>query len=352
MRNLTLGQARATIARVANVCVDSDRVAELVNESQERLLNRSTSPVGSLVRYRFCAGASGCIAWPRQVRTIEAFAICNTPLPVVSSWFEFIGYPSGAGLRDDDSPGNLLIDRGTCVSFDNVISTVAAPRKICAIATNSADVGKTVTVRYIDSNGNKKYSSIGGVVQEGEELTLVAPGGVFPSGAALTSSFVATGGLYQVVKEVTAYPVLLYECSTSTITRLISSYEPSEEVPIYRQTFVPGFTDMAACEGAESENCTVNKQITALVKLQHVPVVVDNDPLVIGNLAALKLMTMAILREEENRHDEALLLEQKAGAEIDGELSSYLGSGQQDTLKVRGDFGAGQTANVFQYGWW
>lgn len=352
MRNLTLGQARSTIARVANVCTDSDQVVTLINEAQERLLNRGSYPVGSLVRYRFCAGTSDCIVWPRQVRTIESWAVCQSPAPVQSMWYEFTGYPVGPGLQDSDSsPGTRLIDRGTVVSFDNVISSSTSLRRIAVVATSSADVGKTVTLRYVDSNGNKKYSDIGGVVQEGEELTLVSPGGVFPSGTAITSSYVSTGGLYQVVKETTEYPVLLYECSTTAFTRQIAKYEPSETNPIYRQSFVPGFTDMQACQGAEDSDCTFNKQITALVKLQHVPVVVDNDTLVIGNLAALKLMVMAILREEENRGDESIMWEKKAEMEIEGELSSYLGSGEQDTLKVKPDFGAGQQMDVYRWGW-
>lgn len=352
MNSLTLGTSRTVIARVLGVCESSPRVAEMLNESQSRLLNRPDKPVGSLARYRFCAGTDSCLSWPRFIRTIEAFAICSTPGVIRSNFFEFIGWPNGIGIQSEENmPGTMLIDRDPSCAFDDVIATTAEPRKICLIATNVADVGKTVTLRYIDDLGQKKYSSIGGVVQEGEQLTLISPAAAFPANAVFTSSNVSTGGLYHVVKEVTKYPVLMYEASnTPTITKLLSQYEPSEQVPIYRRSFIPGLADMPACEGAETEDCTVNKQITALVKLQHVPVVVDNDPLVIGNLAALKLMVMAILREEQNRHDEAAILEGKAAREIDGELSSYLGDGVVSALKVERDFGAGQSAMV--YGYW
>lgn len=351
MNSLTLGECTSTIARVAGVCETSTRIPQLLNEAQARLLNRPDYPVGSLVRYRFCAGESSCLTWPRFVRTIEAFAICSTPGVIRGNFFEFIGWPNGIGLQTEENmPGNMLIDRDPSCAFDDVVATTAAPRKICAIAMNVADVGKKITLRYIDDSGQKKYTSIGGVVQEGEQLTLITPNAVFPANAVFTSSNVSSGGLYHVVKEVTKYPVLLYEASnTPAIIKLLSQYEPSEKVPIYRRSFIPGLTNMGACEDATTD-CTVDKQITALVKLQHVPVVVDNDPMVIGNLAALKLMSMAILREEQNRHDEAAILESKAAREIDGELASYLGDGMSCSLKIESDFGPG-TSNA-AYTWW
>ena len=357
MRTLTLGQAKPTIARVMNNCQDNVLIKDRLNEAESRLLNRPDKPVGSLARYRICVGISSCLTWPRQIRTIEAFAVCSTPGVIRSEWFEFIGWPNGIGLQNaENMPGTMLIDRGTSCAFDDVVATVAQPRRIAAIADNAADVGKKIVLRYVTSAAQKKYSSIGGVVQEGEQLTLVAPGPAFPGNAALTSNNVATGGLYHVVKDVTQYPVRLYEYNPTapvlpaSITKMLAQYEPSETVPIYRRSFVPGLTNMGACPNS-SADCTENKQITALVKLQHVPVVVDNDPLVIGNLAALKLMVMAILREEQNRHDEAMILEAKARAEIDGELSSYLGDGMVSALKVQGDFGAGQPALAYGWSW-
>lgn len=355
MRALTLLQCRRDISRVINKCPESDEVAQYLNEAQSRLLNRPDYPVGALVKYRICLGASSCVSWPRQVRTIEAFALCNTPGVVRSTWFEFIGWPNGNGLQEPGScAGSTLIDRDTACAFDDVIATTAEPRRIAVIADNAADVGKTIVLRYFNSSGQRVYTSIGGVVQEGEQLTLVAPGGVLPSGAVITANHVFTGGLYAVIKDVTDYPVRLYEINdANVITKSLAQYEPSETNPIYRRSMIPGLTQRGACCGPDDdESCTNNKRITALVKLQHVPVVVDNDPLVIGNLAALKLMVMAILREEENRHQEAAILRGQAAQEIDGELSSYLGSGQVDVLKVAGDFGAGQSGAGWNYGWW
>lgn len=347
MNALTLGTARSQIARVANVCNSSENARTYLNEAQQRLLNRSDKPVGSFVRVQFCVGESGCISWPRCIQTIEAFAICDTPGIIRDQTFEFIGYPNGIGQqRPENMPGTMLIDRGTAVAFDDVNANTVA-KKIQVVAQHASDAGKKITLRYYDSNGQDVFTSIDGVVQKGEQLTLVAP-----PGAVYTSSNVMTNGLYLVVKAVTNYPIRMYEVNASDLvqTKLLAYYEPSEEVPIYRRSFVPGLTNMPACSSDSDADCTQNKRITALVKLQHVPVVVDNDPLVIGNLAALKLMVMAILREEQNRLEESAVFEAKAKAELDGELASYQGDGVVHALKVQSAdlFGAGQS----QYGAW
>lgn len=341
MWNLTLGTARSQIARVSNVCNDSATARVYLNEAQQRLLNRPDKPVGSFVRVRFCLGSDSCLSWPRAIRTIEAFAICDSPGIIRGQTFEFIGYPNGIGQQNaENMPGTMLIDRGTSVAFDDVNANTVA-KKIQVVAQHASDVGKKITLRYYDSTGNKVFTQIDGIVQEGEQLTLAAP----PS-SVYTSNNVMTAGLYHVVKAVTNYPIRLYEVNASDLvqTKLLAYYEPSEEAPIYRRSFIPGLTNMPACHAENEVDCTQNKRITALVKLQHVPVVVDNDPLVIGNIAALKLMVMAILREEQNRHDESILLENKARAELDGELASYQGDGMVHALKVQDAdlFGAGQ----------
>jgi hypothetical protein len=331
MRRLVLGEARSVIGRVIGKCSTNADVATYANEAQERLLNRPNDPVGSWMRYKVCVGSDAVLVWPRQIRTIKAFAICNTPGIVRTDHFEFIGYNEGGiGLQDSDSmPGKMLIDHGTACSFDNVISTTAEPRKIQVVAADASDNGKKVILRYIDSNGNRVYTTINGTVQEGEEITLSTSG-------ALTSSNVATNGLYHVVKATTNHPVRLYsyDVNSAVQSTLLAVYEPSETVPIYRRTLIPGLTNMAACPDASSD-CTVNKSVTILAKLQHIPVVADNDPFVIGNLPALKDMVQSILMCERHEYQAAELLEAKAARELDGEIASYLGDGAAIALKFQ-----------------
>lgn len=323
MTRLTLALAKPKIARLIGCAQSDPRVSLYLNESEERLLNRMTEPVGSWMRYRVCVGTSACLVWPRQVRTIKAWWLCSRPGVVVSEWFEAVGWDEGGyGLRDaDGADGRTLIDRGFVASFDNVVSTTAEPRKIQAVASDPSDNGKTIHLRYLDDNGNRKYSSQSGTVQEGETLVLSTAG-------VLTGSNVATNGLYHVVKASTNYPVRLYSYDTNSAVQsaLLATYEPSELVPQYRASLIPGLTGQAACPDA-STDCTVNKQVTILARLQHVPVINDNDPLTLTNLAALTDMVQAILMRERHEYQAAQELEAHALAELEGELSAHLGDG-------------------------
>jgi hypothetical protein len=325
MNKLVWSQAKSVIRRVAGGCSDATALA-LANEAQERLLNRPNDPIGSWMRYRVCVGTDNMLVWPRQVRTIKAVWICNSPIAFRSEWFEAVGYGDGGrGLRDEDSgySGNLL-DHGTVCSFSNVAATTAAPKKIQAVAADASDEGKTIHLRYVKSDGNRYYTEDG----EGEDLTLSISG-------TLTTNNVVRNGLYHVVKAQTNFPVRLYsyDVTTSAQDELIALYEPSETTPIYRRTYLPGLVNMAACSGA-SESCTNNKVCTILARLQHVPVVADNDPFVIGNLAALKLMAKGIMMEEQHEIGMAEQFFASAAREIDGEIAAYLGDGMQQGIRA------------------
>lgn len=330
MRRLILSQLLDPAAEVLGMCASDARVLTTINEAQERLLNRSLDPVGSWMRFKVCVGSSDCMVLPREVRTIKAWWLCNEPGVFVNEWYEAVGWWNGGmGLQDSDGfAGLTLIDRGTACAFDNVIATTSEPRKIQAVASNSSDNGKLITLRYFDSNGNRVYTSIDGEVQEGEQLVLSTSG-------TLTASNVMTNGLYHVVKAVTNYPVRLYSYDTNSGTQssLLALYAPGETTPIYRKVFLPGLTDMGACEGA-SDDCSVNKAVTIAARLQHVPVVVGNDPLVIGNLPALLDMVRAIQLRKRNEFEMASAMESNAMRELDGELAAYLGDGMVPTLRM------------------
>lgn len=322
MRNLTFGELRPTIQRATGVCDSATQLA-LANESEERLLNRPNDPLGSIVRYRFCATAA-CLTLPRQVRNVIAFRLCDSLGEVRPLWWEFSA--NGPLLQTADScPGNQLADHGVAVAFNDVNGT---GKKIRVYAHNAADAGKTIILRYYREDTRAKVlTSYGGSVQEGEQLTLVAP-----PAYAVTTYNVMQGGLYSVIRQATTYPVTLYEYNGTSNTNTLAQYEPSETIPTYRRVMIPGLLQTGRCSGDDAA-CEA-RTITALVRLQHVPVALDNDPMVLGNVTALKLMCMAIQREEQNRHGEARELESKAQRELDGELAAYLGPGVQISLNM------------------
>jgi len=334
MRRLILGEVKKDAAEYLGVCENDEVVVRRINQAQERLLNRAVDPAGSWQRFQICHGTT-CLVLPRQVRHVKAFWRCSQPGLVLSEWFEALGYwNGGVGMVEDGCDGNRLIDQGTVCSFDNVVSSDTDPRRIQVVATNPADAGKQITLRYIDAYGNRVYTEIDGVVQEGERLTLSTTG-------TLTASNVATNGLYHVVKAMTNYPVRLYSYSTTLGVQVaqIALYEPSETVPIYRAVKVPGLDGGCGVHHhhdaqTTEEECPRPQPITLAVRLQHVPALQDNDPLVIGNLYALLLMIRG--QELRRRNEPALAQEAEAQAvaEIDGEIAAYLGDGNSPVIRT------------------
>jgi hypothetical protein len=85
-------------------------------------------------------------------------------------------------------------------------------------------------------------------------------------------------------------------------------------LPQYRRYAIPGF---------ESEE---GATVTVLAKRKFIPVVSDDDDLIVTNLGALKMMAIAIEKEENNNLDEAALYENKAVALLQEELKEVEGA--------------------------
>jgi hypothetical protein len=94
----------------------------------------------------------------------------------------------------------------------------------------------------------------------------------------------------------------------------IAILAPDETLPQYRRYAIPGFE--------REEGATV----TVLAKRKFIPVVSDDDDLIVTNLGALKMMAIAIEKEENNNLDEAMKYEQKAVELLREELKEVEGA--------------------------
>jgi hypothetical protein len=94
----------------------------------------------------------------------------------------------------------------------------------------------------------------------------------------------------------------------------IAILAPDETLPQYRRYAIPGH------EREDGANVTV------LAKRKFIPVVTDDDDLIVTNLGALKMMAIAIEKEENNNLDEAMKYEEKAVALLREELAEVEGA--------------------------
>ena len=335
MNLLTLQAVKPVLARALKRCSTDAIIVDMANESQERLLNRPSNPVGSMMRYRFRA-TENCVVLPRQIRTIIKGAWCQIPAKNLPVWYEFDLNGPGV-LNTDSAPGPSFVDHLTDCKFDDL--TAGAVNRKLRITTDQVEAAGLYTWLYgYDENNQWIRTQVGGVWVDGERIDL--------GSAPITSTNFFTS-LVRVHKDATVSITRIYEwnATTAAVVKQLGQYEPSETDPIYRRVMLPGADCYGAC--CNEEDCT-GISVTLLVKLRHIPVAVDLDAMVIGNMAALKLMAMAIQAEEEQRYNDAMNLQQMAALEIDGELAAFIGDGQQVGLSFPNGyvFGAGNVENV------
>lgn len=330
MRKLSLSDCRPTIARILGVCTTDSRIPDLLNEAAERLMSRGRW-VGTYARYRIC-GNSGCITWPRQIETIEAFSICSCPGTIRNQWFEFIGNGPGV-MGHDDNWCTVLVDRGEAIAFDDVVGT---NKKLKVYADVAEDAAAKLFVQYYDENDNwVRTQNVDSTWNNGEYISI----STIPQ---YSSKHVLPGGWAGVQKPVTNGVVRVYEYDTVLGTQKpLAIYEPDETRPVYRRSLVPGLSNHSGCSNS-SADCETTA-VTVIAKLRFIPVAEDTDLLMIGNLPALKDMCQSILKRERNLIDEAVAYEASAINELQRELQAYLGSGPVVELRVQdsGLFGMG-----------
>lgn len=353
LRNLTWAKAKTVIAPALGFCTTDARALQFANQAEDRLLQREDDPAGSIVTYRFCT-TDYCLVLPRQIQTVLGFDVCGVPGVNRPIWYAF--HKNGPGRTCPQDQTDLRMeDMGTVCCFQNVEGD---GKYIRVYAQNAADAGSKIILKYYREDTRQKfYSSIDGVVQEGEEITLVAP-----PAYAVTSTTVMPGGLYSVIKDETDYPVDLFEYDGVTNTANLAFYEPGETHPIYRKVFVPGLAERGSCSNTcddtetcedDEDDCHERVTVEVLARLQHVPIRNDHDSFIVGNIEALKLMAMSIQRELQERFEESAILEAKALREIKGELASYH-EGEVTPLQVqnRQTFGIGNDDGWgWGYGW-
>jgi hypothetical protein len=269
--------------------------------------------------------------------------VCNIPGTIRNGWYEFS--TQGPGLLNADSSWyNNLIDRGTMPTFDtpsNATSTVA----VTADVTETA--GARILLRGYNASGEWIRTQDGGVWIDGEYVTIA--NGVTHYTANIFSAI--TG----VIKPVTNGPVRLYQFDvpTAALVQQLAYYEPTEEVPIYRASLIPGLETRRGCP-APSCGCssTDRTQVTVMAKLRHLDVADDTDFLVLGCEAAFVLGAQAVLKERRNLWEEAQKYWESAQQELQNELQSFEGDGALPTFKYEGreSWGAG-VMNAINLGW-
>jgi hypothetical protein len=320
---LTYGDIKEGMAKVLSLPAADSRVIKYVNEAQERLAYKGKWQ-GTYVRFAV-TNSNGTITWPRQIETIEAVAVSDVPAVIRNEWYEFL--ESGLGLRDSaDGDSLTLLDRADGVSFSDIDGV---NKKLKVVTISDTDAGKTMILQGYDESGAWIRTQDGANHIDGEKVTLVASS----SDVITNSKFSSLSG---VIRDATNYNVLLKEHDTTDTTdRTIAEYEPTETRPSYRRSLIAGLPDVST------------KTVTVVGKLRFTPLTKDNDWLYINFESALKLMVMAIRKEETNSED-AAAYEGKAIQLLQDQLMHYMGDGSVAVPRFPNSstFGGGGVSNL------
>lgn len=278
---LTLAQAKSSrLNRISGICPDSDDFLELLNDATRQLMRRGNW-WGTVRKIRLCV-YEGCFALPAYVGTVLATNLNHHPVKMSNHWFEFIPVQQTDWCCDRKWVSNIAAELdGTTPVFQNIPCNPAM--KVRAYPRCQSDLGKTLTIYGIDSNGwPVRTERSDGTIQDGELITLVLP-------YADTDTFWRT--ITRVDKDVTDCPVDLFAHNLETDSLIdLAHYMPHETNPDYRHLRIH-----SGC-GATTGCCPAT--VTMLIKLAFVPVTSDSDLVLIDNLDALALAIQATKRSD------------------------------------------------------
>lgn len=146
---LSLGSVLNTIARYAwqGACATDDRVIPRINEARERIMRSEQNWRGKVQRFIFCA-SNACITLPREIETVEAATVCNSPMKMRSPWYDVLdGGPVGPLCG-----GDAFVDRGDgYVTFTDLDEA----RSVKIYADVEEDDGARILIQGFDQYGNR-----------------------------------------------------------------------------------------------------------------------------------------------------------------------------------------------------
>lgn len=286
MQRLRLYDCRnSRLPGLVGICpADTPSVANIVNAAQRRLvLCREASDEGwwgswAEVAFNVLSRTSPYITCPREIARIERIDICQRPVPIHNQFMEYLDF--GNGRMPHRCPhDNLGITNGYTRNNAVLFRDLGpGPQIIRIYATNPADINanRRVLVQGVDSNGNVVYS------QDGFNQTT----GIFvPVSSPFSDTPMSFNSIDGIQKDVTSGPIQIFQVDpVSGAQVLLSTMEPSELTASYRRYY---FNQLPCNCCHVPQLGTQPLQVTAIVKLELIPVVVDTDYLLIQNLEAI-----------------------------------------------------------------
>lgn len=303
---------------------DTASAAAIVNAATQRILfakeMNDSGPWGAWAEVAFNISRDQPVAtMGREIARIEAMDICKHPIPIQNQFFEYLRFGFGRRPNHWTRCGPMqAYDRGTVPTFCSI-----EPNRIIRVYPGDpGDVDKRTLVQGLDNNSQKVYSLDNEVLVDGLFVALQLP---FVD-VALNGATMLWQKITGIQKDETLAPVTYFQVDPDTGEQSeIAKLEPSEVVSNYRRYYIENLP-RNCCNPTDPTSTTV--QVTALAKLEFIPVKNDTDYLLIGNMEALinecqavrysEMDTASAKQKEEFHHRQAIRL-------LNGEIAHYSG---------------------------
>lgn len=300
--------------RAIGVCQDNIPViAQYVNAAQRRLLyaaeasNESWQGTWAEIAFEL-SREEPYVTLPREIARIEGATVCDHPIAVENQFVQYLQFGNGR-LRKGRRGHSYLqaVAKNNAVTFRNLSD---APQYLRMYISDERDIAKRVLLQGKDGNEVTIYSTDGLIEVTGIFVPLDSPF------ATSTTTFSTISGIQ---KDVTYGEVQFYQVDPDTGDEvLLLTMQPSETVASYRRYFF----NQLPCGCCPEDGSAV--QISALAKLELIPVSVDTDYLLIPNLEAIIHEAKAIYYSESDSPN-AKMMEQSEHKQAIRLLNGQLG---------------------------
>ncbi len=329
MQRLRLIDCRLSrLPRVIGACAaDIVTIADYVNTAMRRLLYckeaGDESWQGTFAEIAFNVSRTDPhITTPRGVARLELVDVCRFPVPVQNQFYEYLAFGNGRmpKLRRCFCHGNILqvFERNFVPTFTD-LPPGASLIVIYPSAPGDADGTKRVFMQGLDQNAVPIVTQDGFNRVQGNFIPLKAP--------FVTSPFQMTE-ITGIQKDITDGPVQIFAMDPTTGAQtLLVTMEPSETTAWYRRYLFNPLPFNCCQTLPPVQPSTPNTvQVTAIAKLDLIPVAVDTDYCLIQNLEAIIEEASAVRYSEVDSVTAKQMAQEKhkqAVGLLNGELSHF-----------------------------
>jgi hypothetical protein len=310
------------LSRVLGLCQsDVPAIAQYINGAQRRLLfckeagNEGWNGTYAEILF-YVSRTTPYITLPREIARLEAVNICQQAGEVNNQFLEYLRFGNGRlpKCRDGCGPKLQVYSRNNAVTF---VDLTSPPQYITIFPTDPADFGKRVLLQGTDQN-DTPISSI-------DVFNRV--NGVFVTlGTPFVTSPLTFNSLSGIQKDTTIGEIQIYQTDPTTGTQvLLLTMQPNETTAWYRRYY---FNPLPLNCCSNTTSTTDNIPVTAIAKMEIIPVVSDTDYLLLQNLEAIieecqsirysEMDTPTAKQMAQEKHTQAVRL-------LIGELGHYNG---------------------------